>query len=126
MPFKDKKKRYEAICKSRAKKPEYYNMLARNNHRKAHLRGYQIKRLYGITRDDYDAMKLAQGGVCAICGLPQVIAKKSAVPLELHVDHDHKTGKVRGLLCMRCNTGLAHVEKEGWLERVKEYLEKNT
>ena len=59
-------------------------------------RTYHLKRRYGITAADADAMLEAQGGVCAIC--------RSAPAV--HVDHDHSTGKVRALLCFNCNGGL--------------------
>ena len=48
-------------------------------------------------------MMAAQGSMCAICGLPPSGKGPNAV---LHIDHDHKTGKVRGLLCQACNRGL--------------------
>lgn len=51
---------------------------------------------YGITPAQYDAMLVLQGGVCVICQNPP---KKT----RLHVEHDHKTGRVRGLACHRCN-----------------------
>jgi len=50
----------------------------------------------GLTLDDYERLLATQGGVCAICERPP---KKR----RLHVDHDHATGKVRGLLCFTCN-----------------------
>ncbi len=53
---------------------------------------------YGITRDDFYALLAAQQGVCAICG--------GVESQRLHVDHDHTTGAVRGLLCGPCNRGL--------------------
>ena len=59
---------------------------------------YAIKRLrrYGFTEVTYKAMLDAQSSVCAVCKeLPAT-----------HIDHDHKTGKVRGLLCAACNRGL--------------------
>lgn len=60
----------------------------------------QLKYLYGIDLDDYHEILEGQGGRCAICGrLPSL--KQSLV-----VDHDHRTGDVRGLLCVRCNTVL--------------------
>jgi recombination endonuclease VII len=56
---------------------------------------YQLRRNYGITIADYEAMFIKQGGRCAIC------RRKSR--LTLHVEHSHITGTVRGLACMGCN-----------------------
>ena len=61
---------------------------------------YELRKLYGITVADYEQMLLNQGGVCAICG------KINTRQLKLAVDHNHKTGKIRGLLCDRCNRGI--------------------
>ena len=66
------------------------------------------RKLYGITTADYDEMFEKQNGKCAICGTERAAAKRSQV---LCVDHCHETGKVRGLLCVRCNGHL------GWLEK---------
>ena len=65
--------------------------------RKGHLR-----RKYGITLDDYNRMFSEQKGRCAICGKQEE---------KLHVDHSHKTNKVRSLLCFHCNAGLGHFEE---------------
>jgi len=62
-----------------------------------------IKRNYGITIDDYDAMYEKQGGLCLGC-------KKGNSGSRFHIDHCHKTGKVRGLLCGKCNAALGLVE----------------
>ena len=59
-------------------------------------RNYHLIRRYGITEDDFDEMFAEQDGLCAICRE----AKAE------HVDHDHATGKVRGLLCFNCNGAL--------------------
>lgn len=69
---------------------------------------YSLKRRYGITASDYIALAQAQHDRCAICGLrfADVERQKSDQTQRLHVDHDHETGKVRGLLCFRCNNGL--------------------
>ena len=64
------------------------------------MRAGHLQRKYGITLADYDAMLLAQGGGCAICATPQPDGQS------LHVDHDHDTGAVRGLLCFNCNAGI--------------------
>ena len=57
-------------------------------------------KLYGLTLETYDLLLKAQGSVCAICKQPSL-----AKP-HLSVDHNHLTGKVRGLLCVKCNAGL--------------------
>jgi hypothetical protein len=57
---------------------------------------------YGITSDEYDQLLVDQGGVCAVCGLPETSNFKS----RLSVDHNHETGRVRGLLCNTCNRAL--------------------
>ena len=77
-----------------------------------------LKYEYGITLDDYNKMFNAQGGKCAICQRHQNELKKT-----LCVDHDHKTGAVRELLCMTCNTDLASVENR--LEEMMKYLNKH-
>jgi hypothetical protein len=59
-----------------------------------------LKRTYGITQAVKDRRQRQQFGCCAICGKPPEPGKK------LHVDHDHATGEVRGLLCDLCNRGL--------------------
>lgn len=62
----------------------------------------KLKTTYGITLEQYDSMLKAQNNCCAICS-----AKKPGGRTKLFfIDHCHTTGKVRGLLCMRCNTGL--------------------
>ena len=61
------------------------------------------KAKYGISRDEYEAMALNQKGLCAIC--------KERVGDALRVDHDHETGKLRELLCNKCNTGLDYFSK---------------
>jgi hypothetical protein len=78
----------------------------------AHLRRY-----YGITKAQYDALLEAQGGVCALCLRPP--GKR-----RLNVDHDHETGRVRGLLCTICNRILGWIEQEGFLERALPYLQR--
>lgn len=60
------------------------------------LRRSHLKKAYGITPEDYDAMLARQGGLCAIC--------RNAA--KLVVDHNHVTGKVRGLLCPECNQAI--------------------
>lgn len=79
---------------------------------------YRIMSRYGITAKQYYIMLKAQSGGCWICGS---IPKKR----KLHIDHCHKSGEVRGLLCMRCNRGLAWFsDKPERLHKAAAYLEK--
>jgi hypothetical protein len=55
---------------------------------------------YGLTASQFDQLSKAQNGVCAIC------KEKNSLHGKLYVDHEHLTGEVRGLLCVRCNTGI--------------------
>jgi len=61
-------------------------------------RNYFLQRRYGITEQAYALMEAEQQGLCRICG------KKDSK--RLSVDHNHTTGKIRGLLCRRCNSAL--------------------
>lgn len=70
--------------------------------------GYMRQYLYGITPDTYEAMLTAQDNRCAICLSPQWPGKGNRP----HVDHDHSTGKVRGLLCGKCNAALGHMDDD--------------
>jgi hypothetical protein len=87
--------------------------------KKADRRSY-LKRKYGMTLEDYDAMFEEQGGVCAICKKPRPEDRT------LHVDHDHNTGTIRGLLCFRCNNALGDFEEEYELfRRAADYLDRD-
>ena len=67
----------------------------------------RLQREYGITINDYEKIFEEQGGCCAICGIHQSELKKS-----LDIDHCHTSGKVRGLLCNKCNQGLGLFQEE--------------
>lgn len=85
---------------------------------KRKLKNATLLRNFGISIDQYDAMLERQGGVCAICRGQQ------RAGFDLAVDHDHRTGAVRGLLCNWCNTMLARLKEDvAALMRAIEYLE---
>ena len=79
---------------------------------------------YGITEDQYNSMLVEQEGVCIICGQKETKKSRTGNIVALHVDHDHSTGKVRGLLCHKCNTilGLGNENKEVFY-KIIQYLD---
>lgn len=85
-----------------------------------------LMRKYHIRHADYVAKLIEQKGVCAICSQPETATDgRSGRIKEYHVDHDHETGKVRGLLCTACNTAIGHMQED--VERLKaaiRYIEK--
>lgn len=82
-------------------------------------RSTYMKRTYGISLEDYERMVEERQGLCDICGeLP-----KTGKGRKLQVDHDHITGKVRGLLCWHCNARLGFIEHELY-EKSLEYLQR--
>jgi hypothetical protein len=84
---------------------------------RAAIRSWSLRRKFGITVDQYDAMHAAQSGQCAICGRPErMLAKRLAV------DHDHDTGVIRGLLCGPCNVVVGYLENPSWSEKARAYL----
>jgi hypothetical protein len=97
-----------------------------NYHEHKHKRPYnyeidknsKLKRIYGISYSEYLTMLEAQNGCCAICGTNDTGKRKAFA-----VDHNHTTGKVRGLLCGNCNLGIGNLkEDEGIMLRAMEYL----
>ena len=104
-----------------ARNREKYNAYQRgyNARHKETIADRKLMRTFGITLADYDEMLEAQDGGCAICGTtPEEHGKR------LCVDHDHETGKNRGLLCDGCNVGLGRFrDSPAWLRNAADYLE---
>jgi hypothetical protein len=102
------------------------------NYRKArtreqHIR-YMLKQNYGMSLEDYNGMVDKQGGVCKICGNVDVKFSKTGESRiqRLAVDHCHKTGEVRGLLCSSCNGGLGLFKDDiNLLRKALKYLTKD-
>ena len=74
-------------------------------------RAYELLRKYNITIDEYAVLSDTQEGLCAICKRPET-RKQKGVLLPLVVDHCHETGRVRALLCFRCNTMIGYADDE--------------
>lgn len=119
---------YRGQCKSCVDKrsAEYVsrNPDRTKNRKRLWQKGYRIRRgstdfnyRYGITVSERDRLYREQSGLCAICGKPYSI---------LSVDHDHKTGLVRGLLCKRCNSGIGMLGDDlAGVEKAFLYLKKH-
>jgi hypothetical protein len=70
-------------------------------------RSKNLKRLYGIAPEEYQAMFTAQNGECAACGQPETATDSRTKQVRnLQIDHSHITGKIRALLCKECNNAL--------------------
>lgn len=70
---------------------------------------YYMRNQYGISLEDYNRLLSEQNGGCAICGTPPGGNVKQK---RLHIDHDHETGEVRGLLCQHCNQALGFLNDD--------------
>lgn len=88
------------------------------------MRNIDLKKSYGITLEQYNILLEAQNGVCAICKKPEIdVCNKKGAVRNLAVDHDHVTGRVRGLLCRGCNQGLGNFkENKQSLQEAFSYL----
>lgn len=88
--------------------------------RQASERRRKLERVYKITEEDLQRILLSQGGVCGICRR-QFGGTKSTKP---HIDHCHATGRVRGVLCGKCNLGIGNfADDPGLLRSAANYLE---
>lgn len=96
---------------------EYHNK--NKEKRKAQHKEWRNKTKYGLASGEYELILKSQNGVCAIC-------KNKSERKNLAVDHSHKTGNVRGLLCNNCNNGLGRfMDNKSFLMAAIEYLNKN-
>jgi len=74
----------------------------------------KLKMKYGLTIEQRQQIYLNQNGCCACCG--------KAIPYEeINTDHNHKTGKVRGLICQRCNIGMGFLDNLDFMEKALQY-----
>ena len=108
----------------RQKHPEYkqpntdQRRVLKKEWRKANpdrVKAHRIKNTYGVTQEEVETMMQKQSNSCLICG-------RDFGEIQRCIDHDHDTGKVRGLLCHRCNLGLAFLEDLTWMAFATQYL----
>lgn len=110
--------KYWADPEAAARKIREYNKTHPEMIKKVNRKS-KLKREYGLTLEEYDHMLLSQGGVCKVCKGPP-LAKDNTY----HVDHDHVSGKVRGILCHPCNVAIGNaLESPERLRKLADYLE---
>ena len=89
------------------------------------MREAYLKRTYGLSEDEYNAQARSQNYLCAVCH-EQNKPGKDGEPENLAVDHNHRTGANRALLCQRCNRVLGMLkDSQELLIRLLEYLRKH-
>lgn len=102
-----KEYKWNTYCSKKCRKEFSYKKRVIGGRRK------DILRKFGITLEEYNALLIKQNGVCAICQCKEKAKSVKGDRIkELAVDHSHKTGKIRGLLCMSCNKGLGSFDDD--------------
>lgn len=102
----------EDATRWRRENPEAYKALHRGPNHKANL-----KRRFGLSVEEYNVLVAMTDGLCGICRQPEVRDRRMCL------DHDHKTGEIRGFLCSRCNLLLGNAgDNVEWLEKAILYL----
>lgn len=108
MPYKDPEKK-------RVWQRNYY----KTDRSKDYFWKYGLRKKYNISPEEYEVLLNKQEGRCALC--PRI---ESRPGYKLAVDHDHETGKIRGLLCYDCNRSLSRNRNIDYFENVIEYLKR--
>ena len=116
--IKDYTKKYNV--KNKGKMSKIYKSIKDKEEFKARKRDYSRRYCYNISPKDYQNLISNQNNKCAICKQEFNPDKNKSKP---HIDHNHDTGKVRGLLCHTCNTRLAVIENKEFLNTALKYLE---
>ncbi len=117
-------KKLAACPENRAKLAKRCASWRSNNPQKIKDLGWRanLKRHYGMTVEMYEDLLAAQNNACAICK-----ATRGAKRQRLHVDHDHATGRIRGLLCSACNRGIGFFkDSPNLLQTAAAYLARST
>jgi hypothetical protein len=115
---REKHKKNMSNPEYRAKKAKYMRELRLRKPRSYEQRKKEwLKSLYGMTVEDYNSLLNSQNEVCAICSQPCKTKKGLAV------DHNHITGKIRGLLCANCNGAIGMLQEDpDIIEKAKQYI----
>ena len=120
MPYKNKENKEVYDRRYYKKNKEKINKVnkkyAQSEKGKLGKRKDALKRKFGISLKEYDEIFAKQNGICVICGQTEINRR-------LAVDHNHKTDKIRGLLCTRCNFWVGQMEKNpNLISQIMEYI----
>lgn len=100
-------------------KKSYYDKYPERVHNK------ELKHKYGITKEEYDVLLSNQNNKCKVCEQEELTKGRGGKVRKMAVDHCHKTNKIRGLLCAKCNQALGLLDDNvESLKRAIKYLEK--
>lgn len=117
---KEYRERRRVYAKAHRQEARAYEQLHAEKH---YIRRKAQRRLawYGMDQAAFDLLRGKQKGVCVICLMPP--EKRSVEKPDLHIDHDHLTGRIRGLLCNPCNRGLGFMmDSQFVLQRAADYI----
>jgi hypothetical protein len=111
-------------CRAKKERERWMDTATRPSRSPEYKRRERLKRLFGITLEEYEERLIAQDGVCAICRKPSSWNRREGELLV--VDHCHDTGRVRGLLCHACNQALGLMrDNPRLLQAAADYIEVN-
>lgn len=113
--FKEYSRRFYAKNKASLRAKHHQHYAANAGHYRLRHRKNHIAAKYGITLERFNELLTAQDNLCAIC--------QAEFGWTACVDHDHATGKVRGLLCRKCNLNLHAIEDGDYLKKARRYLQ---
>ena len=114
-------RRNARYCSNECRKIAHYSHQLERNRANPGKVALQVRlRKYGLTLEQYHALWERAEGACEMCSTP---FPQDPVSFEVRIDHDHNTGKVRGLLCHRCNVGLHYIEDEQFVRNAARYLQ---
>jgi hypothetical protein len=121
----DTKSGRSSACIECNRKREYKRYRDHTAKRKAQAKWGALKFNFGLTKQQWETLLASQNYSCAICSMPLVAAGPIATP-NACVDHDHATGRVRGLLCRQCNQGLGQFkDRSDIAQKAVDYLKRH-
>ena len=118
---------YQQNKEKRLAQIEEYQSTKSDDWRKLIGQKHHLRTRYNLTPDQYNEIAKSQNYKCAICGIDVTENIRAGKQIALSVDHNHTTGAIRELLCMKCNYGLGYFrDNADILAKASEYIVKHT